>query len=481
MTLLVTLLVTLLAALMVEPMGASMKISFCFKFVVRNRMKRPACWLSKGRHPSAFDALADGIDDGTIASPEDYLKLHRGNKSNANCRVRAMISLYGKRGTFLPSSNPLDVALSVWWPSVTPLIGTARIIVGHVRERELRRLQYELPSSEVTRGSGVCATSRFLDTRFSLQELIVRSKRKKSALAAKLWEASSHLSYRFFLENARVHNVNFTDDPPVQAFVATVRFLRLLSGAKESAVFLFAIFMAAGRSVEVQHWAKASLEFHEWVRVAGFDRPSLDRLRYIIVGKCRLGDGATTETLLDDSDYAYSVLTSSLYQLCSESQYDDFANVQDSYALFLKLDKIKGYGSFRANHISLWVSVAFGLDIHVPEGMEKRILGPKLRLFRRWIGSRFTFSDLMEECVRQLENEPVEFLEKEPGGAIVAHPMRVLFTPTVLEFTVCKVVQGIRLLVELRVRGIRWRAVYGPQCVLDADEADESNVDDSAY
>ena len=62
-------------------------------------------WSNTGRQ-SAFEQLADLIDNGYVSEARDYMELKKGDKSNGACRVRQMLSKYDDKGKFLPKGKP---------------------------------------------------------------------------------------------------------------------------------------------------------------------------------------------------------------------------------------------------------------------------------------------------------------------------------------------------------------------------------------
>ena len=405
---------------------------------------------------NAFVGLAGLIDEARVRTPADFLEPKRFEDSREKRRIRSMLLSYDASGN-LTRSNPLEISARVIAPKVSVLKATAMVINAHVIERERLRLQYERPSSTWTIEGDGGLVARVMHARFSCQELVLRGCRPNGKLSRILRVAQSGLKYAFYLRCCRVHNVNFKDDPPVRGCVDTVAVIRIIPHANSGAVLLAALLMAAGRSMPLQDWMRRSSAFHRWLCKASWNRRSLDSLRYILVGECAPGDGATTETLLGSSDYAYAMLTAAMYELIQQNSPDEFLTAADSYGIFIALRKAKGYGSFRAHHIAVWVAAAYNKPIVIPPGCEEDILGPNPRLLVRWARNHFSYPDLLEECVRQAQRRRPAFVETMPDGQRRHVPLAVLITGVVLQFTICKVVQALRLLTELRLKGLRWR------------------------
>ena len=115
------------------------------------------------------------------------------------------------------------------------------------------------------------------------------------------------------------------------------------------------------------------------------------------------------------------------------------------------------YGAFRANHMSLWFATAFGYPIIVSEEHEEDILGPHPRLLRSWMRRHCCWSEFLRDIDSIMEGRELQIVEVKAGGDQTIHEWQIEFTPTVVQFVVCKVVAGMEMVAALDAKGIRWR------------------------
>ncbi len=172
-----------------------------------------------------------------------------------------------------------------------------------------------------------------------------------------------------------------------------------------------------------------------------------------------MGDFRTTETMLGNSDYDYSTLTASVYDLVQKVPARTLLEASTSHDLFQSVVQARGFGNFRANHITLWLAASSGKKVCIPAGGEEDILEPNPRLFRSWCGNYFAYAELLQECAKQFQVHPdLGFEETTAEGLVIKVSFNVQIDAVFLQFAICKVAQGLRLCSELRMQGLCWRS-----------------------
>ena len=269
-----------------------------------------------------------------------------------------------------------------------------------------------------------------------------------------------------FVREFQLHNISYTDDPPVRNFVTTMKLLESRPGASPSSLALAAMCMAAGRGPQVQKAyfdGRLSLHAYDHIGIRALE----DELHACKLSA--LGDGATQETKLGPSTSSYfrSRLLESIRELADDPiRVRDLMTATTASGVAAVLRKVRGYGKpFRSGHVALWISAWRRLEVDMkPE----ETIGPNPKHFLAWakefeqIGyDGFNFDQLLA-AVQQLWGQQTAdgggFLLATPGGP-VAVPMLPPPGVAMLQFTLSKAVQLVQFLGWCKPT--RWRQPSG--------------------
>ena len=272
---------------------------------------------------------------------------------------------------------------------------------------------------------------------------------KQSVVLKKLRELGLECSIESFLSIFRIHNVEYSDDPPLEQLMRISKLIRSIVGSS-GATTLY-IIIALGRSTSFMQWVEEQLEnkkseLSAWVQTAKCTHASLDALRYIVVNKkssFELGDGKTNETtrIKKNPHVNWNRLTTPVYDLIDAHKEDSIINAENVKVLFDILVTIPDLKEFRANHVSLWLSAAFQIPLGLKTEELESILGPNPKRFRQMMANRNqTLQDHYENVRQGLAQSSEEINWLNLGD----------FNCYQYQFCLCKFVQLIDFLCYLR-------------------------------